>query len=152
MIRFRKVNSTDIDIIYNWSNDPEIRQLSYNSDSIIYEDHVRWFNARLLDTSTFFYLFFNEENETIGFVRIEKKDEEFIIGLLIDKKHRGKLYSPQMLVMAIDDFKSVHPSEEVHAYIKSYNMASIKSFTKAGFTNPQEIIIHNIPSIMLNKN
>jgi RimJ/RimL family protein N-acetyltransferase len=152
MIRYRKVVDTDIDLIYNWTNDPEIRQISYNSAFIKYENHLKWFTTKLAEETTFFNLFSNDENEIIGFVRIEKKEEEFTIGLFIDKKHRGKDYSYEMLCQSVADFKTVYPSDSIQAYIKKDNIASIKSFSKAGFINPKELVIHDIPSIMLTKN
>ena len=151
MIHYRKATIKDVEIIFNWSNDPVVRQFSFNSEPIAYENHVNWFNAKLLDDSSFFYIFSNTQNENIGLVRIENKEAETIIGILIDKNHRGKSYSSEMLLQATSAFFKIFPEKSIRAYIKNNNLASIKSFTKAGFINSQNIIINNIPSVILSK-
>ena len=151
MLHYRFATNEDVDLIYHWSNDPIVRQFSYNSEPIVYENHVQWFQSKLHEASTFFYIFQNEQNENIGLVRIEKKQTETIIGILIDKDHRGKSYASEMLTQAAGDFLKKFQNESISAYIKNDNLASIKSFTKAGFSKPINITINGIPSVMLTK-
>ena len=37
----------DIDILCKWANDPLVRQNSFSTEKIRYEDHVKWFNRVL---------------------------------------------------------------------------------------------------------
>ena len=46
VMQIRQVENTseDCNLIYNLSNDPLVRANSFNSEPIIYENHVKWFN------------------------------------------------------------------------------------------------------------
>ena len=151
MLKFRKAKEEDVDLIFNWSNDPLVRQFSYNQEQIVYKDHMKWFNSKIKDNNASFYIFINELDEEIGLVRIEINNNEVIIGILIDKKQRGKSYATKMLTMASDHFYCHNPLKSITAYIKKDNIASIKSFTKAGFVYSEELKVNNIPSVKLIK-
>ena len=43
-IRQVENGENDCSLIYNLSNDPLVRSNSFNSEPIIYENHVKWFN------------------------------------------------------------------------------------------------------------
>lgn len=147
MLKFRKANISDVDIIFNWANDPVVRKLSYNSEPIEYSKHVEWFNNKLNDNDSVFYVFENNTNEPIGLVRIEKSDNEIIIGVSVDEKQRGKSYASKMLKLAADAYQSKN-KKDIHAYIKKDNFASIKSFENAGFVFVKELLIKEIPSVL----
>jgi len=148
---FRFANNSDVDTIYNWSNDPIVRASSFNSNKIEYVEHVEWYNSRLQDLSSIFYVFYNENDVAIGLVRIEKKSDETIISIMIDKNQRGKTYASEMLIQASTDFLKNNPNEIISAYIKIDNIASLKSFKNAGFSNEKKIMINEIPSIVVTK-
>jgi len=41
---FRKVVHSDIDILYEWANDPETRLYSFKQSSIPYDTHKKWYS------------------------------------------------------------------------------------------------------------
>lgn len=45
-MKIRKVvnNITDCSLVYILSNDPLVRANSFNSEPIVYENHLKWFN------------------------------------------------------------------------------------------------------------
>lgn len=54
----RKVKDITVDSsrVYNLSNDPLVRINSFNSEPIIYENHVKWFNKVINDSNILFFL------------------------------------------------------------------------------------------------
>jgi len=146
MLKFRIATIDDVDLYFKWANDPVVRSNSYHSEPIKYEDHVTWFSQKLNDPNFSFYVFFNEEGLAVGQVRIQKEETETVIGISIDKDHRGKSLGLEMLEKATDDFLSKNPNEVIYAYIKKENISSIKIFSKAGFQNPEECDVSGIPS------
>lgn len=44
---FRPASHEDIDLIFKWVNDPEVRYTSFSQDEIAYSEHQRWFNKKL---------------------------------------------------------------------------------------------------------
>lgn len=138
-LRFAEVS--DVDLYYDWANDEVVRQNSYNSAEINYEQHVNWFTNKLNSKECFFYLFMNQKNFPIGQVRIDKSNTETIIGISIDKKFRGKGLGIEMLNKSCNDYFIKFPKEEIIAYIKEENTASINQFTKAGFVKKENVLV-----------
>ena len=54
----RKVKDITVDssLVYNLSNAPLVRANSFDSEPIIYENHVKWFNKVINDSNILFFL------------------------------------------------------------------------------------------------
>lgn len=134
-ISYRRPTGDDVELYYNWANDPTVRSNSYASETIPYENHVNWFNLKLKDENCYMFLFQNHDNQNIGQVRIQKTDAtSAIIGISTDENHRGKGYATKMIAIASDAFLAKNPEICISAYIKLNNPASSKAFEKAGYS------------------
>ena len=91
-IQHRKAKATDINLYFEWLNDPQVREKSFGSNTIKWEEHCKWFNDNINNPNYIFYIFnFNKEN--IGQVRIHKVNEnESEIGISIGAHYRGLGY------------------------------------------------------------
>ena len=150
-LHFRFATEQDVDLYYEWANDVEVRQNSFIQEKISYANHVSWFNSKLQSSVCKFYLFLNSADENIGQIRIDKSNNETLIGISIDKNHRGKGYATEMLLMACKDYLTKQPNSIITAYIKKENEASLKSFKSAGFGDLEQIVINNCKSYCLKK-
>ncbi|MBK6836160.1 MAG: GNAT family N-acetyltransferase [Bacteroidetes bacterium] len=142
-LKMRFANENDADLYFKWANDKVVRENSYNTAEINYEQHINWFKSKLLSKECFFYLFLNKENTAIGQVRIDKSNDEIIIGISIDEKFRGKGLGVKLLNKACNDYLSKFKTAEIIAYIKEENIASINQFSKASFIKTENVIIGN---------
>lgn len=133
-LRFRPASINDINIFFEWANDPYVRSQSYNSSRIKLSDHIKWFNEKISDTSCYLFVFENMVNEAVGQVRIQINNErEAIIGVSVDRNHRGRRYAAQMLKSASNYFLNLHPDITINAYIKQENVLSMKTFKSANY-------------------
>jgi UDP-2,4-diacetamido-2,4,6-trideoxy-beta-L-altropyranose hydrolase len=137
-VRFATIR--EVDIYYEWANDPLVRKNSYQSLEISYQQHVVWFNKKLLDKNCYLY-YFEMEHISAGQVRIEIGKEETVIGISIDGRFRGHSLSSEMLNVATKDFLDKNPKEKIYAYIKKENENSYRSFLKAGFNDDQILTV-----------
>lgn len=133
MLYFKFATNQHVDLYYEWASDPLVREQSINSEKINYNNHVKWFTERINNPDVFMYIFFNESNEAVGQVRIERKKDWAAIGQSIDKNHRGKKYSSSMLKIATDDFLSKNPLDTIVSIVKNNNIASLKMAKNSGF-------------------
>lgn len=132
-IKIRKALETDVKQYFDWSNDPLVRQNSFCSDEISWENHVKWFNTKIKDKNSFLYLFESmNDKKPIGQVRIEIKETEAIIGISIDESFRNKKITPQIIHKASQEYFLTNDIS-ITAYIKKENIASYRVFEKAGF-------------------
>ncbi|MDV6168381.1 GNAT family N-acetyltransferase [Flavobacterium sp. DG1-102-2] len=134
MLSIRKPGIDDMQLYFDWANDPEVRGQSYNSDPIDLGNHKKWFESALKNEACFMYVFVNADKEDVGQVRIQKQnDREALIGISIDFGHRGKGYAKEMLLLATASFLGSNNGFLINAYIKESNLSSKLSFEKAGF-------------------
>ena len=138
VMQIRQVEKTseDCSLIYNLSNDPLVRANSFNSEPIIYENHVKWFNKVINDSNILFFLVF-EDDDFVGqlrFVRTCEESRECVISLSITPEYRGKHIGRDFMDLGINEMrKSWKKIEIVKAEVKCENEASNKFFTKDGF-------------------
>lgn len=134
MLTFRKTTLADVKLYFDWTNDPIVREQSYNSTIIDFENHKKWFESKVEDDSCMLLLFQNEEKINVGQIRIQKENKcQALIGISIAAKHRGKGYAREMLVLASDYFLEINKGYLINAYIKEQNISSKQAFEKAGF-------------------
>lgn len=153
MLSFRKADLGDTRLYFDWANDCDVREQSYNSAVIDFENHKNWFESKLDDNSCMMLVFQNEENLKIGQIRIQKEsDEEALIGISIASEHRGKGYAKVMLEMASDFFLVLNENFIINAFIKEKNLTSKYAFEKAGFEFKEIINYENFNSFHYIKN
>jgi [ribosomal protein S5]-alanine N-acetyltransferase len=148
----RKATETDLDLYFNWTNDPDTRSNSFNTQIVDYQIHTNWFLNKIIDEKALLLVFENEEQIPVGQVRIEQKPNENIIGISIDRNFRGFGLAVPILEISCKTFFEEFDEKTIHAYIKKTNLASVKSFQKAGFEEEKELLIDNEPSYLLVKN
>lgn len=140
LIKIVEATENDIRLIFNWSNDTHVRAQSFNSNSISFEDHKNWFKENYLNDNSL--LLVNKwEGNNIGLVRFEVEKNKCTIGILMDKEYRGKGFSSLMLINSCTYYFKRF-SIPIYAYIKESNIASIKSFEKAGFIIFNETMVN----------
>lgn len=147
MLSLRKPTIEDMEMYFSWSNDPVVREQSYNSGILDLESHKQWFESALNNESYFMCICQNSVGEDIGQVRIQKQqDNQALIGISIDFKHRGKGLAKEILILATDSFLNSNKDYLINAYIKEANIDSKFAFEKAGFKFIDTIIYKNFNS------
>ncbi|MFH4963799.1 UDP-2,4-diacetamido-2,4,6-trideoxy-beta-L-altropyranose hydrolase [Gaetbulibacter sp. M235] len=146
LISFRKATKEDMLLVYNWSNDPLVRQNSFNTQEIELVNHEKWFNQKIEDDKVLFLIALFD-NQPVGVVRYEIKEDQTIIGVLVAENFRGnKLSSSFLSESAKYYFKQNHLP--IFAYIKEENKASIKAFESAGYSFYKKESVKEIESFV----
>tara|TARA_B110000503_G_scaffold140872_1_gene232901 strand:+ start:3056 stop:3562 length:507 start_codon:yes stop_codon:yes gene_type:complete len=155
IIKFRKANTDDLRIYFEWLNDPVDRSLSFNTNKVDFKTHKKWFLNKINDRNSLLLVFLYLNNP-IGEVRIEKEDlNQSRISISISKENRGKGFASDMLIKASKYFHSNNPKFIINAFIKRSNSYSIKSFKKAGYEYEKTIMYEGhecLKYILINEN
>jgi RimJ/RimL family protein N-acetyltransferase len=150
MLNFRKAKAEDVDLYFEWTNDEYVRQNSYHQQKIDYNNHVAWFLDKIKNNSAYMLLFIDQNQTPVGQVRIEPTNEtNAVIGISVAAIARGKGYSTEMIKKASDAFLSAKKQYVIEAYVMKHNVASYKSFLKAGYILQSELKAHGIDSYLL---
>lgn len=124
-------------LIYEWSNDVDVRKSSFNTNEISYKEHLEWYTNKLKDANCKIYLLANSY-KNIGVIRIERKYDENVISYSISKDNRGKGYGRRILLETEKELIKVHEDIKLSAYVKKQNIPSIKIFNHLNYKTVEE--------------
>lgn len=126
-IRMAKIS--DMQNVFELSNDDSVRQNSIHVEKIEWKNHVEWFKARINNKNEPFYIVEDKNGKFIGQLRFDKKNDEFVVSVSIVPEFRGKGLASEILSAAIKQSNL----KNLTAYIFDYNEASKTVFEKVGF-------------------
>ncbi len=132
-IRLRRVREEDRGLLWEWANDPSVRGVSFSSEPILWEQHLKWFQSKLNDPDCAFYIALNEEDTPVGQVRYDVKDSRAIVSISLGSRFRGKGYGNEIIGLSSRKLFKALDARSIHSYVKAGNEASIKMFLEAGF-------------------
>ena len=127
-LTYRIARHEDVKLIFDWANEPEVRENALNSQPIKWEDHLNWFNKVVRRPDKTILIFCNGKLP-VGQVRIEKIGNEWKIDYSVSRNNRGKGIGKRM----IDELISIYPNRTLYGEVKVGNTASKRVFEKCGF-------------------
>jgi RimJ/RimL family protein N-acetyltransferase len=138
-LQIRKAKSDDMKIIFELSNDDEVRNCSFNPEKIKWEDHQQWFTRTLNDPGHHFYIISNQLDEFVGQARFERLNAgQYEVSFSIAAEFRGKGIAANVLKLACLELKKENSRLRIIGWIKNDNLKSLKCFNKAGFKTVEE--------------
>ena len=128
----RPVNDSDCRLLWEWANDPLVRQQSFNSATIPWEDHVKWFAGKLEDPNCHQFIGLDAAGQPVGQVRFDL-DGEAEVSVSTAASSRGKGHGSSLLSLASAELIRCTGVKRITAYIRPENLASQRAFAKAGY-------------------
>lgn len=134
-IRLRTAKWQDCEQIWQWANESTTRQASFQSNPIPWEEHVQWFQQKLADEHSEFWLAIDAQDCPIGQVRFDPVSPEvFQISLSVDPDYRNQGLGVEILKMAVLQIFQNPTILAISAWIKPENLASIRTFEMVQFS------------------
>lgn len=134
-LSLRKVDPADVDLLYEWANDSEVRKNAFHTEPILYENHVKWFAKMLEDSSVYQYILYRGESP-IGQIRLNVEGDEALIDYSISPEYRGKGFGSKLLQLVRKQIVAdkISAVTKMIGQVKYENQASARAFEKCGFT------------------
>lgn len=133
----RKVKPEDVDILFQWANDPTTRNNAFNTAQIPYENHLKWFEKTLNDPDRI-QLVFISGDVPVGQFRVDIEERIGEVDYSVAPAFRGKGYGSEMCKKAVEYIKSTGLVDRLIAKVKTENTVSKKCFMKSGFSSAFE--------------
>jgi len=128
------VTMDDAKTIFDWANDPAVRQNSFNMATISWLEHRPWMECILEDKNTLFFLM-KDHDAAVGQIRLAFKDGKWQISYSIAPAYRGHGYGKIILQLAETELiRGGHVGEQLYAEVKKDNIASQRIFKKLGYS------------------
>ena len=129
----RKATKNDLEILFEWANEKEVRKNSIYTNEISFDEHKEWFSNKLKSKSCDIYILCKDEIP-IGQIRLDYNGNHAVISYSICSKYRGQGYGRRMLVLAEEKVCQTHKEINIFdAEVKSENIASKKKFEELGY-------------------
>lgn len=132
-ITLRPAGLEDCRSIWEWRNDPDTREASFNTETIFFEDHRAWFEKRIGSPALQMLIVISPEGKEVGYVRFQLEGSEAEVSVALDPEERGKGYGPAAVRAASDRLLAEGKASKVTALIKHSNPPSKAAFERAGF-------------------
>lgn len=133
VLKLRNVKVTDLDLLFDWVNDAQVRDNSINSKKIEYVDHVQWFIKKCGEINSRMYILV-DGNINIGQIRIDYIENYWEIAYSISSKFRGLGYGRKIVELLINKFVL----KNFKAKVKKNNLASIRVFQSLSFKQDEK--------------
>ena len=129
----RNATEEDINLLFDWVNDPVTRQSAFDSHTITYQEHQSWYK-KILEDPNQMQLILMENGEAVGQIRISIEEENAIIDYSISSKKRGQGLGTAILEMVKSEVKIRYPLvKRLIGNVRKTNIASINCFKNSGF-------------------
>lgn len=134
-LRVRPATEDDCRLLFDWANEPGVRNASFRTEKIEWADHSIWFLKNLNNPNSHI-LIFEVDGEAAGQIRFEKNSFEnnLLISFSLDKKFRGKSLGKDIVEKGINYLvDKISAPILCVAYVKKENIPSQKAFLKNEF-------------------
>jgi RimJ/RimL family protein N-acetyltransferase len=119
--------------LWQWRNEKDTRQASFQTRFIPFENHEEWFKKRLADAGTRLLIALDVRGREVGYVRFEIRDREAIISVSIEKGERGKGYGRAAIRTGSDYLMENDTIDRIIAHVRPANTSSREVFRRAGY-------------------
>ncbi len=138
-LKLRAMEPEDIDLMYEWENDPEtwIYSNTHTPFSRFYlEQYVINSHCDIYTEKQLRLMINTKKGETVGCIDLfefDPKNKRAGLGILITKDFRNKGYASETIDILISYVKNVLGMHQLFCNVASDNKNSIKLFKKKGF-------------------
>lgn len=132
-LSLRKAASDDMDLLFEWANDADVRRNAFNTDAIPYDEHKKWFCGVLADKDILQYIMC-DGGQPVGQIRLNIEGKSAYIDYSIARSMRGKGLGNSILKLmereVIDNAPNI---AELVGQVKYGNEPSANAFEKCGY-------------------
>lgn len=127
----------DCEVVWRINNEPGARAQSLQPASILWEEHVAWYDRILADDNQRLWLA-REGGDVVGVVRFRLDGEEATISIALDVACRGRGLGMHVIQAAGARLLAERSTLVLWAHVRATNVASVKAFLRAGYEEVDE--------------
>jgi RimJ/RimL family protein N-acetyltransferase len=135
-LRLRPVREDDCRQVWEWSNDKAMRENSFHSKLISWEEHCRWFAHHVHSEDSWLYICENCHGTPVGMVRfhrLEQEPEACDLSIVVDPLRRGEGIGSEILLMGQQALLASSDIRRVYAWVLDQNTTSQRLFENVGY-------------------
>ena len=118
-----------------WRNDPATVAAALSARTVAPAEHKNWLDQVLGNPDTALLIVEIDAGLPIGTVRLDRRDDLVELSLTLDPGRRGLGLGGPVIEFGVECARQVYGPSKVIARVRPENIASMKSFARAGFKN-----------------
>lgn len=134
-LHIRRAGAEDCRLLWEWANDPKVREASFTTGPIPWVTHQGWFAERLNDRYTYFYILCENDGEPVAQARFECQGTKATLSFSVSPQHRGKGYGRALLTLSASALFNDSQMALIEALVKPGNSVSLCALSAAGFAD-----------------
>lgn len=139
-LRVRAATDQDSRQLWEWANDPGVRDSAFQQAAIPWETHERWFAEKKNARNTVIYIGSEVDGPPLGQVRFDwTSDGTAHVDVSVAPPSRNAGWGSALIRRAVDEVFATRPVRKIEAFVKPENVSSLRAFERAGFANHGEI-------------
>lgn len=141
-LRLRPAEERDCRQLWDWANDPAVRNASFSQAPIPWERHQAWFAGKLKDASCLILIAEDDSGRAVGQFRVDRRSsQEGEIDVSLSSDFRGAGSGSRFIDLGVRNVFETTGVERVHAFIRPENRASLRAFEGADFKKLGEEVV-----------
>lgn len=133
----REVTKADAKLLLDWRNESSVRENSFHSEIIAYEDHVKWLLRKLEEPDEIMRILMRGDSP-VGQIRLSRNETGVEISYSIDKEFRGCGYGKEIICLGEVLLKEQGYSGKLIGLVKKENEVSQKVFLSLGYKESEK--------------
>lgn len=130
----RSANAGDEELLFRWANDGAVRANAFSQEPIAWDNHRRWFDAKISDDRCRIFIIEHPQGTPIGQIRFDIADDEAVVDVSVVAGARGGGFGTALIREGASKLFSETHVRRIVARVKETNVASRHAFLKAGFS------------------
>ena len=140
MLEIRNIEATDKEWLLELFNDPDTQEGFLPLDIQSVETYLQELLAKnFLGSSHLFGIAVDKQEQQMAFIQLVDRQTHVTFSLVVDRKFRGRGVGTNLIQFYTDYIFEQSHFDEIRAFVRTTNTASIRAFSKAGFTNTGEV-------------
>jgi len=128
----RNVIAADGPALLTWRNDPLVREASRSNHVLTEKEHSEWLQATLMNPDVHQFMVMRGQDD-VGYVRFNRHRALAEVSIYLNPDFRGHGLGVSVLRTAQRAFLDNSVVDELRAYVKHGNAASLRLFEAAGY-------------------
>lgn len=128
-----KAKPADCSTVFAWINDPYVREVSFTTKPVLWDEHMQWFLQKISDPDTRYFIVRTAGGIPVGQVRYDLSGTDATISILVDPGFRRRHLGTLAMRLSARELFCTTAVAKIHAYIKPSNEISCRAFEKAGY-------------------
>ena len=147
LVNLRQALESDIDVMYQWRNEPLIVELSTSRKKVTWQEHHEWVLNSLKDINKIIYII-QFKDIPIGQIRYDKNEnDEIVLSVYLSEDYASKGLGPEAIRQGNALIRKCWSVPSIIARVRVENKRAIKNFTKIGFKEFKRETIDNLQHI-----